>query len=129
MALRRLALRGLVAAAASSAAALTATADLSAAGVPQAFPVLNCVGSSHGEMLMWEVYRTHTRAAARDIGFKHMRGHGLLDDDMSTFLGGRANLFNLFDAMDFLRSVDMRPTFELSFTPAALASDPTSTDM
>ena len=36
----------------------------------------------------------------RDIGFKHIRGHGLLDDDVSTYLGGNGaagtNLINLF---------------------------------
>lgn len=85
----------------------------------------------------------------RDIGFKHIRGHGLLDDDMSTNLGGNGasgtNLINLFSvfgawlgcccertcecipptilfAIDFYLSVGIRPIFELSFMPESLGA-------
>jgi xylan 1,4-beta-xylosidase len=104
---------------------VSATADLSGPQTPLSFPMLSCIGSSHGEMLMWESYRDHIREAKRDIGFSFIRGHGLLDDDMSTYLNGAANLWPLFNAMDFLRSINMRPIFELSFTPGELAAEDT----
>ena len=67
----------------------------------------------------------------RDIGFKHIRGHGLLDDDMSTYLKGKANLFNLFSIFDFYLSTSppIRPIFELSFMPRDLAFDAAKTIM
>ena len=72
---------------------VTFTADLSGSGLTQqSFFLLDCVGASHGEMYMWEENRNHLRAIARDIGFKHVRGHGLLDDDLSTYLNGAANM-------------------------------------
>lgn len=116
---------GTLAAAASAAVDVTITADLSGAGqVQQSFFMLDCVGASHGEMYMWEDNRNHLRAIARDIGFKHVRGHGLLNDDLSTYLNGHVNMWNLHSIFDFLLSINMRPVFELSFTPAELASDP-----
>lgn len=74
-------------------------------------------------------YREHLARVQRDIGFKHIRGHGLLDDDMSTYLDGNANLFNLFSVFDYYLSVNIRPIFELSFMPRDLAFDPTKTIM
>ena len=67
--------------------------------------------------------------AQRDIGFKHIRGHGSLDDDMSAFLNGGANMYNLFRVFDFYLSVGIRPILELSFMPDALAYDATKTIM
>lgn len=66
-------------------------------------------------------YREHLARFQRDVGVKHIRGHGLLDDDMSTLLGGSASLYNLFSTMDFYQSVGLRPILELSFMPKALA--------
>jgi hypothetical protein len=70
---------------------VTVTADLQASSVAQSFAMLECVGASHGEMFMWEENRNHLRAIARDIGFSHIRGHGLLNDDLSTFLNGEVS--------------------------------------
>lgn len=41
------------------------------------------VGSGHMSLTLREDFRTHLRMAAADLGVKHIRGHGLLDDDMS----------------------------------------------
>lgn len=61
--------------------------------------------------------------AAKDLGVKHIRGHGLLDDDMSvSFRAGVNSFYNVDSIVDFLDSVNMRPIFELSFLPAWLAS-------
>ena len=109
--------------------AQTFTVDTSAPTVPLNMPLLDCVGSGHGALALREDYRAHLRAVQRDIGFAHIRGHGLLDDDMSTFLDGKANLINLFSVFDFYLSVGIKPIFELSFMPQALASDPSKTIM
>jgi xylan 1,4-beta-xylosidase len=128
--MRLLALAAASACAASSLAAarpdadVTVTADLGGAPTWASFFMLDCVGASHGEMYMWEDNRNHLRAIARDIGFRHVRGHGLLDDDLSTYLNGAANMYNLHSIFDFLLSINVRPIFELSFTPSELASDP-----
>jgi len=101
---------------------ISAIADLGGPLTTLEFPMLKCIGSSHGSMYLWEAYRNHVRAAQRDIGFEFIRGHGLLNDDLSVYLDGQANLWVLFNVMDFLRSINMRPIFELSFTPGELAS-------
>ena len=74
---------------------VTITADLAGAPTLATKFMLDCIGASHGEMYMWEDNRNHLRAIARDIGFAHVRGHGLLDDDLSTYLNGAANMWNL----------------------------------
>jgi len=103
---------------------VTAIADLSGGTTLQSFFILDCVGASHGLMYMWEDNRNHLRAISRDIGFKHVRGHGLLDDDLSTYLHGQVNMYNLHSIFDFLLSINIRPVFEVSFTPSELASNP-----
>jgi hypothetical protein len=45
---------------------------------------------------------TPAAAANHDAGFKKVRFHGILDDDMSTYLNGGANMFNVFSTFDFL---------------------------
>ena len=40
------------------------------------FPILDCVGSSHGSMALRADYREHLTRVQRDIGFKRIRGHG-----------------------------------------------------
>jgi xylan 1,4-beta-xylosidase len=127
----RLAAAALLAGAASLAGAAPAafTIDASAPGWPLDFPFLDCVGSSHGAMALRADYREHLTNVQRDIGFKAVRGHGLLSDDMSAYLGGGANLINLFSVFDFYFSVGLTPLFELSFMPAALAYNASKTIM
>jgi hypothetical protein len=115
---------------ASAAAATTFTIDASSPiATPLNFPLLDCVGSGHGTLALRADYQAHLAQVQKDIGFKHIRGHGLLDDDMSTLLGGTTSLYNLFRVFDFYLSVGIRPIFELSFMPAALALDKTKTIM
>ena len=116
-----------VAAAAHAPAAFTI--DASSPGFKLDLAFLDCVGSSHGALAQRADYRAHLAAVQRDIGFRSIRGHGLLSDDMSALLGGEPNLFNLFSAFDFYLSVGLKPLFELSFMPAALAADPSHTIM
>jgi xylan 1,4-beta-xylosidase len=64
--------------------------------------------------------------AHRQLGFEHVRFHGILDDDMGTLVCQSERLvysfFNADQIMDFLLSLGMRPFVELSFMPATLSS-------
>jgi xylan 1,4-beta-xylosidase len=66
------------------------------------------------------------RRSHEELGFGHVRFHGLLCDDMGTLIGEGDNLFySFFNAdqiFDFLHSIGMRPFVELSFMPRILAS-------
>src|SRR3989338_4171532 len=71
--------------------------------------LLSCVGSSHGAMTLRSDWREQLKQTQRDIGFRSIRFHGILDDDMSTFLNGKVNLFNVFSTLDFLITLDIAP--------------------
>jgi xylan 1,4-beta-xylosidase len=69
----------------------------------------------------------HIRTAAAEIGFKYLRFHGILSDDMR--LVGRDkngslryNWQMLDELFDFMLAAKVRPFVELSFMPKALAS-------
>lgn len=53
-------------------------------------------------------WRQHLSAIHTDAGFKKVRFHAVLDDDMSTYLNGQANMANVFNTYDFLLSIGMR---------------------
>jgi len=64
----------------------------------------------------------------KEIGFKYLRFHGLLHDDMGVYTedaaGNPIYNFQYVDQLyDALLSLHIRPFVELSFMPAALASD------
>jgi len=86
-----------------------------------------CVGSCHGPTALREDYRRHLRQCHRELGFRYVRFHGILDDSMSVCLRDRDGSlrynFTLIDSIfDFLLSIGMKPFIELSFMPSALAS-------
>ena len=63
----------------------------------------------------------------RDAGFKYIRMHGLLSDDMAVYRvdaqGNEQYNFQYIDALyDYLLSIDVKPFVELGFMPAAMAS-------
>ncbi len=115
------------AAAAAAAQATTFTANVAGSRKTQTFPILDCVGSSHGSTTLRADWRQHLSAIHSDASFKRVRFHGVLDDDMSTYLNGHANMANVFNTYDFLLGIGMRPIVELSFMPAALASNASQT--
>lgn len=85
-----------------------------------------CVGSGHATLALRADWQTHLAQCRRDLGFRHVRFHGMLDDDMGTAICQDDELVysfhNLDRIYDFLRSIDMRPFVELSFMPTALSS-------
>lgn len=63
----------------------------------------------------------------RDAGFRYIRFHGLLTDDMGVFKidaqGKEQYNFQYIDALfDYLLSIDVKPFVELGFMPSAMAS-------
>jgi len=63
----------------------------------------------------------------KECGFKYIRMHGLLTDDMGVYMedkkGNPEYNFQYIDVLyDYLLSIGMKPFVELSFMPAALAS-------
>jgi xylan 1,4-beta-xylosidase len=84
------------------------------------------VGSGHAALALRADWQTQMRRAHEDLGFRHVRFHGILDDDMGTLVEQNEqplySFFNIDRIFDFLLSIGMRPFVELSFMPAMLAS-------
>lgn len=95
--------------------------------LPGASAILRSVGSGHAALSLRSDWQQHFSRVQRDIGFEYIRFHGVLDDDMSTYLGGSANMFNVYSSLDFILSHGAKPIVELSFMPRELASDPSQT--
>ena len=104
----------------------TFTCDLSAPARPLRHPWRHCVGSCHATTALRADWQQQLARAHRELGFRHVRFHGLLDDDMGTLITQDERLlfsfFNIDRVFDFLLSVGMKPVVELSFMPATLAS-------
>lgn len=88
------------------------------------------VGSGRALLGLRADWREHLRRAHLDLGFRHVRFHGMLDDDMGTLICQNEKLlysfFNIDSIFDYLLSIGMRPFAELSFMPATLASGKTT---
>ena len=84
------------------------------------------MGSGRALLALRADWREQLRRAHDDLGFRHVRFHGMLDDDMGTLICQNEKLlysfFNIDSIFDFLLSIGMRPFAELSFMPATLAS-------
>ena len=84
------------------------------------------VGSGHATLALRADWQAQLRRAHDELGMKHVRFHGILDDDMGTLICQSDELlysfFNADQIIDFLLSIGMRPFVELSFMPTALAS-------
>ena len=85
-----------------------------------------CVGSGHATLALRSDWQAQLTTASRELGFKYVRFHGLLDDDMGTLIcQSDAFIYSFFNAdqiFDFLLSIGMRPIVELSFMPSTLSS-------
>src|SRR5262249_11927556 len=84
------------------------------------------VGSCHAPLALRADWQAQLRRCHDELGFRHVRFHGLFCDDMSTLVEHRGRpLYSFFNAdriVDYLLSIGMRPFVELSFMPGALAS-------
>ena len=104
--------------------------NLTAAPIPLAHVWEHTVGSGRALLALRADWREHLRRAHFDLGFRHVRFHGMLDDDMGTLICQNEKLlysfFNIDSIFDYLLSIGMQPFAELSFMPAALASGGTT---
>jgi xylan 1,4-beta-xylosidase len=84
------------------------------------------IGSGHATLALRADWQTQMRRSHKELGFGHVRMHGLLSDDMGTLVAEGDTLFYSFfntdQIFDFLLSIGMKPFVELSFMPIALAS-------
>lgn len=84
------------------------------------------VGSDHAPIALRADWQAQLRRSHNELGFRYVRFHGLLSDDIGTLVRHRDRLvysfFNADQIFDFLLSIDMKPFVELSFMPLAFAS-------
>ncbi|MFS0703134.1 xylan 1,4-beta-xylosidase [Cellulomonas sp. 179-A 9B4 NHS] len=89
-----------------------------------------CVGTGRMNLALRADYRDSLTQVQREIGFRHVRGHGLLSDDMAALrtdeVDGRtytryASTY-VDQVHDYFLSVGIRPFLELGFMPSQLAS-------
>jgi len=100
--------------------------DLQGAATGLAHYWEHTVGSDHALMALRSDWREQLKRCRAELGFRHVRFHGLLSDDVGTLIcNNNALLYCFFNAdqiVDFLLSIGMKPFVELSFMPSALAS-------
>lgn len=88
------------------------------------------VGSDHAPVALRADWQSQLQRCHEELGFRHIRFHGLLCDDMGTLIVHNDKLlysfFNADQIVDFLLSIGMKPFVELSFMPEALASGSTT---
>jgi xylan 1,4-beta-xylosidase len=100
--------------------------DMSATPTPLVHFWEHTVGSCHAPLALRADWQAQMCRAHRELGFRHVRFHGLLCDDVGTLICQSDKLvysfFNADSIFDFLLSIGMKPFVELSFMPATLAS-------
>ena len=105
---------------------LTFFCDLAEATTPLPHFWEHTVGSDHSRMALRDDWRRQLKRAHDELGFQHVRFHGLLSDDIGTVVRDgdetRYSFFNSDQIFDFLLSIGMKPFVELSFMPGVLAS-------
>jgi xylan 1,4-beta-xylosidase len=91
-------------------------------------PTFNaCVGAGRANEGLRADWQQQLAEVKRDAGFRYLRMHGLLTDDMGLYRvdaqGKEQYNFQYIDALyDYLLSIHVKPFVELGFMPAALAS-------
>jgi xylan 1,4-beta-xylosidase len=105
---------------------LTFFCDLAEATIPLPHFWEHTVGSDHAPMALRADWQRDLKRAHEELGFRYVRFHGLLSDDMGTVVRENKKLlysfFNCDQVFDFLLSIGMKPFVELSFMPGTIAS-------
>src|SRR5688572_4141971 len=100
--------------------------DLSQPGTELLHCWEHTVGSCHAPLALRADWQQQLRRCQSELGFRYVRFHGLLSDDVGTVVTHNDELlysfFNADQIIDFLLSIGMKPFVELSFMPTALAS-------
>ena len=86
-----------------------------------------CVGAGRANEGLRADWQRQLRLAKRDCGFRYIRFHGLLSDDMGVYKEDKAGnaIYNwqyVDELFDYLLSIDVKPFVELGFMPDAMAS-------
>lgn len=90
-----------------------------------------CVGSDRASVAMRADWRRDLAVTRREAGFRSVRFHGLLDDDMGLCRrigpdGPELNFLYIDQIFDAMLAIGVRPFVELSFMPLPLASSQNS---
>jgi xylan 1,4-beta-xylosidase len=105
---------------------MTFTCDTQSVTKPFAHFWEHTVGSGHATLALRADWQKQLARCHTELGFKHVRFHGILCDDMGTLINDTGGLvysfFNANQICDFLLSIGMRPFMEMSFMPSVLAS-------
>ncbi|MGI8469603.1 MAG: GH39 family glycosyl hydrolase [Pyrinomonadaceae bacterium] len=105
---------------------VTFNCDLSGAATPFKHFWEHTVGSGHATLALRADWQAQLKKSRDELGFRHVRFHGILDDDMGTLICQNEkflySFFNTDQIFDFLLSIGMRPFVELGFMPATLSS-------
>lgn len=89
-----------------------------------------CIGTGRLGLALQKEYLDHLKIIQEKIGFKYIRGHGLLSDDVGIYremkIGEEVKVFYNFTYIDrifdsFL-DLNLRPFIEFGFMPELLAS-------
>jgi xylan 1,4-beta-xylosidase len=88
-----------------------------------------CVGAGRANEGLRADWQQQLAYVKKECGFKYIRFHGLLTDDMGVYRENRNgkpeyNYMYIDVLFDFLQSIGMKPFVELGFMPQALASGP-----
>ena len=106
------------------------TADLSGPIAPLPHFWEHTVGSGHAPLALRADWQRQLKKAHDELGFKHVRFHGILSYPMDTLITqNKKPLYSFFNAdqiFDFLLSVGVKPFVELSFMPLTLSSGQTT---
>ena len=86
-----------------------------------------CVGAGRANEGLRADWQQQLAFVKKECGFKYIRMHGLLTDDMGVYRedknGNPEYNYMYIDVLfDFLQSIGMKPFIELGFMPSALAS-------
>jgi xylan 1,4-beta-xylosidase len=104
----------------------TFTSHLSAIPIALRHAWEHTVGSGHAILALRADWQEQLRRCHDELGFRYVRFHGLLSDDLGTLIEHEGKpLYSFFNAnriCDFLLSIGMKPFVELSFMPEILAS-------
>jgi xylan 1,4-beta-xylosidase len=106
----------------------TLTVDATKVLGPHSTTPLNTVGAGRANEGLRADWQAQLATVQKEIGFRYIRFHGLLHDDMGVYnedsQGNPIYNFQYVDALyDELLAQHIRPFVEISFMPAKLASD------
>ena len=103
------------------------TADWTQAKGPRVMVYQECIGAGRAAEGLRAEWQKQLQLVKAEIGFKYIRFHGLLSDDMGVYTESRDgtphhNWQYIDQLYDALLAMGVRPFVELGFMPSALAS-------